>query len=292
MTATGTRKTMRAGRRTTARVARNRWGDGFARFGIATRAAVYLILGYLVVGLALDSSGDRQGSTSRGVSPQGALRTVADEPGGRIGLAILVVGLVGYAVFSVIDAVLHHNDDPSPMQRWVLRLRSLGAAGLYGGLAGWSASVVASPSSKGSSARSQQASSGWTARLLSWPLGPELVGLLGVVIAVAGGILVHNALTESFDERFPRRRIGARTWLVIQVLGTVGYIARGVVFLIVGAVIFSAAVTGNPARGQGVDGSLRLLARQWFGPYLLFPVAFGLLTYGIYLCFEARFRKV
>ena len=50
---------------------------------------------------------------------------------------------------------------------------------------------------------------------------------------------------------------------------------------------------GSRARkARGLDASLRAVADQPYGPYLLTAVALALACYGIYLLLEVRYRKV
>jgi hypothetical protein len=72
----------------------------------------------------------------------------------------------------------------------------------------------------------------------------------------------------------------------------VGYFGRAVLFAIVGGCVLSAAVENDPEHGQGVDGSLRILAGSTAGDALLWALVAMLLTYAAYLFVEARYRKV
>jgi Domain of Unknown Function (DUF1206) len=76
------------------------------------------------------------------------------------------------------------------------------------------------------------------------------------------------------------------------VVGAVGSWARASVLVLVGAFVGWAAISFNPRRARGLDASLRALARQPYGPYLLAAVALGLVCYGVYVLVEVRYRKV
>ena len=72
----------------------------------------------------------------------------------------------------------------------------------------------------------------------------------------------------------------------------VGTIARGLVFCVVGGLVVDAAVTYDPKKSTGLDGALRTLAAQSYGPGLLGVLAVGLIAFGIYGFAEARWAKV
>ena len=74
------------------------------------------------------------------------------------------------------------------------------------------------------------------------------------------------------------------------VLGVVGQSARGLVFVIVGGFVLSAALADDASRSKGLDASLRTLAAQRFGAILLSVVALGFLAFGLYSLVDARYR--
>ena len=81
--------------------------DGFewlARAGFAARGTVYVIIGILAIKLALGSGG-----TS--ANQQGALRTIAAQPFGKVLLVLVATGLGGYALWRLTRAVLGHGPE-------------------------------------------------------------------------------------------------------------------------------------------------------------------------------------
>ena len=86
--------------------------------------------------------------------------------------------------------------------------------------------------------------------------------------------------------------MSARTRRVVRLLGTVGTIARGVVFALAGVLVIDAAVTHNAAKSGGIDKALLTLRDQPFGVVLMLAAALGLLIFGVYGLCEARWRKV
>ena len=75
-------------------------------------------------------------------------------------------------------------------------------------------------------------------------------------------------------------------------LGKVGYVARGVVFSLVGMLVVVAAVTFDPDKARGMDAALRQVAAQPYGPWLLSLMALGLMCFGVYSFAEARYRRL
>src|SRR5205814_9883 len=132
----------------------------------------------------------------------------------------------------------------------------------------------------------------WSARLMSHEAGRWLVLLAGAVVVIVGVVLLVRSFAQKFEKYLDVKHMGAwqRTWL--PRLGVVGYAARGVVAALIGAFVIQAAVTFDPQKAVGVDGALKRLAAEPYGPLLLGVVAVGLLAFGLFSFVEARFRKV
>ncbi len=64
------------------------------------------------------------------------------------------------------------------------------------------------------------------------------------------------------------------------------------VFCVVGAFLVVAGTSADPSQARGLGGVLAALAAQPFGPWLLGLVAVGLLSYGLFLLAEARYRRM
>lgn len=81
-----------------------------------------------------------------------------------------------------------------------------------------------------------------------------------------------------------------RRW--VEWVGTVGHLARMVVFGLVGVFLIRAAIDFNPGKAVGLDGALARLDHASYGPFLLGLVAAGLIAFGIYSLSDARYRRI
>jgi hypothetical protein len=136
-------------------------------------------------------------------------------------------------------------------------------------------------------ARSSQKSDGtdgWTARLMRLPSGPALVATVALVIVSIGLFLTYYGLARKF--RSMMRREGAtgesgRTYLV---LGTVGYVGKGLAIILVGVLFGYAAVTHDAQKSGGLDQALHEVLRTPLGVPVLLAIALGLGCFGAF-CF-------
>lgn len=270
-------------------VAGSRWGDRALRAGLAARGIVFLIFAELVARVALGALG--QPSTSKPAQLTGVPQALAAEPGGRPLLVVLAAGMVLYALFSLVDAIRHHDDEEPAGKRWGDRALSAWGFVMYVALAVYSVHVALSGGGSSASQDNRQKTL-WSAKVLRWPAGWLWLGLLATVLIGIAAFLVSRAVRRSFRPRLERERVSPATWRLAMVLGTVGYLGRATLFAVVGGCIMSAAVENDPDHGQGVDGSLRILAGSTAGEVLLWALVAALVIYGCYMFVETRYRKV
>jgi hypothetical protein len=131
-----------------------------------------------------------------------------------------------------------------------------------------------------------------TAKVLQLSGGQVLVGLAGVVIVAAAVLLAWRGLRTKFEEHLDLSELGPGARSTVVTLGKVGYIARGVVFSLVGLLVVAAAVTFDPNKARGMDAALRQVAAQPYGPWLLSLMALGLMCFGAYSFAESRYRRL
>ena len=88
------------------RVARSSGFEGLARAGFVSRGVIYGLIGILAIKLALGNGGSQ-------ASQQGALRTIARQPFGKVLLILVAIGLAGYALWRIIHVLLGHGPERS-----------------------------------------------------------------------------------------------------------------------------------------------------------------------------------
>lgn len=250
--------------------------DRLVRMGLVSLGVVYLLVAWLALQVAF---GSREGE----VSNTGALQQIAQAPMGKVLLWVLAAGFVALVLWQLAEAALGHRDKDEGAKRTLARLKSLGRAVIYGVLAVSSVRIALGSGSGGSG------TDGWTARLMSLPLGQVLVALVGVGILVFAGYSAYTGLSDRWEKKIrPSGRTG-KTGTVVTVLARVGFTARGAAFAVVGVLFVWAAVTHDPDKSGGLDQALSQLAHQPFGPYLLAAVAVGLACFGGFCFVWARY---
>lgn len=128
----------------------------------------------------------------------------------------------------------------------------------------------------------------WTARLMDLPAGQVLVGLVGLGIAVYGGVMVWRGATGRMAEKLDAEGRSGESGRAYLFLGAAGSVAKGIAFLVVASLFCYAAVTHDPHKSGGLDIALHKVVQQPFGPWLLALVALGIGCYGLFSLVRAR----
>jgi hypothetical protein len=265
--------------RTARQAADSKWIERTARVGLAARGLVYVLIGILAFQIAFVNR-------AKEADQQGAFQTLAQNGFGKAVLWLVILGFVGYGLWQASEAAWGHRTEHDDRKRTISRVESAVKAVIYLLLAVVAFRVVTGSSSGG------QGGEQVTAKALQLPGGQVLVALAGVVIVAAAVVLAWRGLRTKFEEHLDLSELGPGARSALIGLGKVGYIARGVVFSLVGLLVVAAAVTFDPNKARGMDAALRQVAAQPYGPWLLSLMALGLMCFGAYSLAESRYRRL
>lgn len=283
----GTNLKVQEAERTARNAATSRVVTVLARLGYAVKGIVYVVIGFLAILLVTGHGG---GATDQ----NGALRAIYESPlgegFGRVLMIIITVGLFGFALWSLVQALFDTEQKGKTARGILARVGYAGVAISYSllGIVAYQIASTGSVPAKNSTSSAQN----WTGLLLKQPIGVLLVILVGCVVLGIAAYLFHRAHRATFRRYLNLSSLSASARKGVIALGRWGNAALGVVFLIVGFFLVIAAVKHNPGDAKGLDAALVELLKQPFGPWLLAIVALGLLAYGGYSFAEARYRLV
>ena len=102
----------------------------------------------------------------------------------------------------------------------------------------------------------------------------------------------YRGISHKFlkDSKVEQMKPEMKKW--ITRVGTIGHLARMVVFGRVGIFLVQAAIDYNPKQAVGLDGALAKLTHYSYGPVLLGIVAAGLIAFAVYSLSDARYRRI
>jgi Domain of Unknown Function (DUF1206) len=251
--------------------------QALARAGLTARGIIWILIGFVAALVAF-------GHSRQQADQQGALQLLARQPLGSVLLWMLGIGFVCYALWCLSQAafgVAGEGNGAGP------RLKSLGRAVIYSFFAYLTFQVISG--AHGSQTHRQQ---DMTAKAMQHPGGRWLVGIVGLIVVIAGLVLIAQGIRRTFLKYLRTGDMSPRTRRVVERLGVIGTVARGVVIGLTGVLVIEAAVTHKPSKSGGIDKALLTLRNAPLGEILLLLAALGLIVFGVYGLCEARWRKV
>jgi hypothetical protein len=265
----------------TAKAAQSPWTRRLARWGLLSKGGLYVLVGAIAVDVSV-GGGERV--RDRG----GALAALADTSLGKVLVGLLAVGLLGHAVWRVVEAILGRPLEGGEADSSWKRVGYAARGVWYLALFGVAVSALTGAGHSGGSRKEDR----FTARVMEWPLGRWIVAAVGVGILGAGAFNLWRGVTGSFRKKLKLREMSELEEKTFRLVGGVGHVARGVVFGLIGFFLVRAAWQYDPKEAVGLDGALAEVLRQDYGDTLLGLVAGGLIAYGLYCFVEARYREV
>jgi len=262
-------------------------GEGFvnsrlfvilSRAGFVARALIYGIIGLLAFDLAIGQGG-------KITNQQGALRSVEQHPFGHFLLALLAAGLGGYALWRLFRAALGHGREGA--DHGIERLGALGSGIVYAALCVGAVQILTGPETSGKGNAKKTAGD-----VFGWPAGRWLVAIAGVVLAGVACYQLIRGLRKTFLEDSKTGQMPQPVYKAFTVLGTIGHVARALVFGLLAAFLIKAAYDYKANEAIGLDGALAKLYDGAYGAWLLGAVAAGLIVFACFSLVEARYRKI
>jgi ribosomal protein S5 len=263
-------------------VAEHPWVERMARFGYATKGAVYIVVGALATKAAFGMGGEA-------TDTRGAIQAIENQPFGKVALATVAFGLIGYVIWRWLQAIADPDEKGNKLKGILIRIGYAGSGLVYAGMALTAAKVLIDVGDTDSSTEVQQ---DWVARLLTISYGRWLVGLAGACVVGFGLYQIYKGLSAKFRKRLKLGEMSKSKKFWATLSGRIGYAARGVVFCIIGSFLIQSARQYDPSQAKGLDAVLQSLSQWPFGPWAMGTVAAGLIAYGFYMLVEARYRRI
>ena len=251
-----------------------------ARVGLLAYGAMHLLIGYLAVRLAWRLRGADADQT-------GALQLVADGPGGRVLLWAIGLGMLALALWQAGEVLLWWRgllDRAHRVRTAVVCAKCLAKALVYGLLA-----VTALLFAVGAGYEADERLQDLTDETLDLPGGSAVVFVAAAGVVAVGLYTLVRGFTGGFMRDIDLPAAPDHWEPLIEGLGRVGYVAKGIAFGLVGILLWRAAASADVSAATGLDGALTVIAGVAAGPWLLTAIAVGFAAFGVYALARARY---
>lgn len=257
------------------------WVENLARFGFAAKGTVYILIGVLATMAAFEISGGENAGRTK------IFEIIYEQPFGRVLLAILALGMFSYMIWRLVEAVKNPDGIKDDVKGKLKRIGLAFAGLLYGGAAVYAMKmVIEGGSSGGGNSRELLIS-----KALNLSMGQWLVGLVALGVIGKGLYQLYAAYKAKFMEGIKTAKLNNKEQKIYKRAGYAGFIARGIVFLIIGYFALKAAMDYNPDAAKGTEQALSFLESGAYGSIVLGAVALGLVAYGVFMFVKARYMR-
>lgn len=253
-----------------------------AKAGFVAKGLVYCLLGMLTFMAAFNINGQSTKSTDK----DGVFDFLYKQTGGQVILAFLALGLVCYCLWRVVEA-LGKQDIDKKSKEYSKRFRYIFSAFVYGALAyRIIKKLISGISSNNDGGGSKQ---NMARELLTKPYGQILVGIAAAIFLGVGIYQIYYGYSEKYKNHVDKTVETAKEAMLTA--GKMGYIARGIVWLLLAWLFVKAAINANANNAGNTAKAFDFLKDVAYGPYLLAAVGFGLLCYGVFNFVRARYEQ-
>lgn len=258
------------------------WIDTFARVGIAAKGVVYVLIGVLAAMAAFGKGGATGGQDS-------VFKWILQQPFGQILLGLVIIGLLCYVAWRMIMA-FKDPDGLGTDAKAMFKRAGYFISGLTYLFFAFTALRMLLPELSGGSGGGNGREM-LISKVLEQPFGQILIGVFAAILIGKGIFQFYRGVKGQFKGHVNERTMSHKEHEVYTRAGRVGYIARGIVFAILGYFLVKAAMQSDASEAGGTGEALGFLSGAG-GPYILAAVALGLAAYGIFMFVKSRYRYI
>ncbi|MGZ4671247.1 MAG: DUF1206 domain-containing protein [Ilumatobacteraceae bacterium] len=258
------------------------------RAGWFAKGVVYVIAGILALSVAAKASGWSNSPTTgnQEASPTGAIKTVAGSGGGVLLLWLLALGMLIYAMWRVVSALLPGGHDAKARAH---RIGYLASAVIYTTFA---ISAIALARRTQTDPNGNKKVTDITASMMTHTAGRLVIGVLGVIVMAVGLYRLSKGVKLDVADELDLSGMSAARITWSKRLGAVGEIGRGIGIGLVGFFLLRSAMTYDANEATGLDGALRRVATSGLGVFVVVVVGIGFAAYGIFCLATFTHRRL
>lgn len=261
-----------------------KWFVRFAKAGLVAKGIVYCLVGLLAFMAAFEIGNSSTHNSSR----SGVFRFVLDQPFGQVLLGLIAVGLACYSVWRIIEALNDTEHKGSDAKGIASRIGYFFSGLVYGALA-YTAGQLALGNGGGGGGDMRQT---FAREVLQQPFGQWMVGVVAVGTMALGIYQIYRGVSDKYKEQIQNAGLTGDAERTMVKAGKVGFVARGIVWIIIGYMLLQAAIQSNANEAGGSSKAFQWLENSLFGSFLLGAVALGLICYGVFMFMRAKYQPI
>ena len=253
------------------------YSDKFFVAGHIAKGIVYTLIGGLALATVFTAGGQVSGARD-------VLDWIQNQAFGNVLIVIVALGMLCYCVWRWIKALEDTHNEGDDAEGLTKRTAYATSGSVYGFLAVTFLITVFGSGSSGSGGKQ-----GMLADILSNSWGVAAVIALAVIMAGVAIVQFVKGWKEKYmnDVDTSGMDSSERKWF--ERFGKIGFIARGIVYIVIAYFLVRVALSDNASQFKGVGGALEYIQESG-GTWLFAVVSLGLLLYGVFMFVKAKYR--
>lgn len=249
--------------------------NGLARIGLVAKGIVYLAMGALAFMAAFELAGHDEKEASR----KGVFEWLQDT-GGTFLLLLIAAGLACYCIWRFVQAIT----DKSKKRKERIRY-------FFSGLAYSSVAFTAAGLALHKSKNNGDSNQHWVSEALNKPFGVLIVGIGALIFVAIGVYQLYYGLSGKYKKHIEGLNLLDEKAKILLKFGKVGYISRGLVWLLLSFLLGRAAWFNKASEAGDTGKAFRLVENESYGSYILGAIGMGVIAYGIFNFVRARYGE-
>jgi hypothetical protein len=250
-----------------------------ARYGCVSIGVVYMLIGVVAI-LALLQVGEARADEQR------IIGFLLGLPLGEVLIGGIVGGLIGYIIWRIFEALTDPYNFGNDLKGLASRT-GIALSGLGYGIVVYSAIRVL----LGEGGNGEEEQQLVVQQVLGWTAGPWLVGAVGVIMGASALVQFKYVASGQYEKRLHLGHLSSWQVNAIHSLAWAGYVARGIIMLILGYFFLRAAINLEPEAVGDTDTAFDFIGGGIIGDSVFFVVAAGTISYGLFMFVFAYLYK-
>jgi hypothetical protein len=257
------------------------WASSLARIGYLMNGIVHLMIGVLISFATLEHR--------RAANDLLDAHVVQDvNPFVDALMVLIALGMLAFGCWRFLEAALDPERGP---ERGAKRIAKRGGF-IVSGAVYCALGIAALDLVFGGSVHADVPwEQGWTTEILDWQLGPAFIVGIGTAIILFALLEIYRAWVIDFTRTLRVTKMSTRERRFAMRVGRAGLFTRGLVLVVIGALIVQLGLHARIIARASIDDALRTAISHASGQVLLIAIAIGFVTYGIFQLVQARYRN-
>lgn len=227
------------------------------------------------------------GQTSDETDKNGVFQFITDQPAGKVILAILTLGLLSYSLWRFIQVFLDTEQKGSDTKGLAKRFTYFFSGLTYSFFFYLSLKFLLNNGDKSGGDSKKDT----VQQILQQPAGQWLLGLIAGIMAAIGLYQMWYGNSEKYRKHVDLQELDRNASVSLMRAGKIGYISRGIVWLVIAFLFFKAALHSKASEAGDTSSAFGFIQQSSYGSYLLAALGLGLICYGVMNFIRSAFEK-